>query len=138
MPTRLFSLNREVNALNKMHFDRLPGKVFTFTAIDCSSGERAKKCMAAIKRDCPAPETLQLKKDAQVILLKNIAIDKGLCNGSRGVVLEMVHLSMLTVEDMKGQGFEAVRGLARSHLHKNAYVPLVYFANNEVPTCTHL
>lgn len=39
---------------------------------------------------CPAKPLLKLKNGAQVILLKNLCVKKGLYNGSRGVVIDMV------------------------------------------------
>ena len=39
-------------------------------------------------KNCPATETISLKKGAQVILLKNIDPENGLVNGSRGVIVD--------------------------------------------------
>lgn len=41
-----------------------------------------------LQKSCQAPDRLQLKVGTQVILLKNISVDMGLVNGSRGVVVE--------------------------------------------------
>lgn len=39
-------------------------------------------------KNCPATETISLKKGAQVILLKNLDPEAGLVNGSRGVIID--------------------------------------------------
>jgi hypothetical protein len=43
--------------------------------------------MDNMRKNCPGPEKLVLKIHAQVLLLKNISVKKGLVNGARGVVV---------------------------------------------------
>lgn len=42
--------------------------------------------VATLQRACPAATTLRLRVGAQVMLVKNIDLGAGLCNGARGVV----------------------------------------------------
>jgi hypothetical protein len=126
----LYSLNREVNSVNAQHFGKLPGPTILYEAVDSATGpDGAKKCLPAVKRDCQAPKHLELKKNAQVILLKNIDPETGLCNGSRGVVIDLVHRDLIQVGE---RGYfpdlERANPNCRILLRKNPVIPLVLFA----------
>ncbi len=56
---------------------------FEFKAHD--EGHDGPKQM--LQNNCNAPELLVLKEGAQVMLLKNLSTERGLVNGSRGVVV---------------------------------------------------
>lgn len=83
-PTRLYARNRDVDAMNNERLIQLPGEETTFRAKDWG----ARPELGMLQRNCPAPETLTLKKDTQVILLKNLDPANGLVNGTRGVVID--------------------------------------------------
>jgi len=82
-PTLLECRNREVDKANQREMDTLPGDVHSFSARDRGINDTYK----AQLKHCQAPATLELKVGAQVMLLKNIDLEKGLANGSRGVVV---------------------------------------------------
>eukprot|EP00986_Skeletonema_menzelii_P000586 scaffold162_cov143-Skeletonema_menzelii.AAC.5 len=82
-PTLLECRNREVDKANQREMDKLPGDIHTFSARDRGMNDTYK----AQLKHCQAPATLDLKVGAQVMLLKNIDLEKGLANGSRGVVV---------------------------------------------------
>ncbi|KAK1743712.1 ATP-dependent DNA helicase [Skeletonema marinoi] len=82
-PTLLECRNREVDKANQREMDTLPGDVHSFAARDRGINDTYK----AQLKHCQAPATLELKVGAQVMLLKNIDLEKGLANGSRGVVV---------------------------------------------------
>lgn len=42
----------------------------------------------ALQNTCPAKSKIELKVGCQVILMKNLRVAQGLCNGSRGVVVK--------------------------------------------------
>ena len=42
-----------------------------------------------IEKDCPAINNLTLAVGAQVIIIKNISIENGIVNGSRGIVIDL-------------------------------------------------
>lgn len=82
VPTLLECRNRDVDRANVREMAKLPGEVATFAARDRAVND----AMKAQLKHCQAPATLDLKVGAQVMLLKNLDLERGLANGSRGVV----------------------------------------------------
>lgn len=82
MPTKLYSTHRDVDTENAQRLEQLPGAPYSFLARD--SG--LQKILAKANSWSNAPTHLHLKVGAQVVLLKNLALSRGLVNGSRGVV----------------------------------------------------
>eukprot|EP00931_Biecheleriopsis_adriatica_P051108 TRINITY_DN29614_c0_g1_i1.p1 TRINITY_DN29614_c0_g1~~TRINITY_DN29614_c0_g1_i1.p1 ORF type:complete len:650 (-),score=126.09 TRINITY_DN29614_c0_g1_i1:58-2007(-) len=87
VPTKLYCLNRNVDAENKKQLMKLPGDLKTFRARDSFKGVRNPRQRASLQEmmEKKMPAQLQLKVGAQVILTKNNPALK-LVNGSRGVV----------------------------------------------------
>jgi len=83
-PTLLESRNAQVDRANAAEMNKLPGEVKRFKSKDKAASTMYEKQL----QHCQAPETLELKVGAQVILLKNIDPEAGLVNGSRGVIVE--------------------------------------------------
>lgn len=81
--TRLYCLNRNVDADNAAELEKLPGPAQQFLATD--QGEPGLLRHAA--RWTNAPIMLTLKVGAQVVLTRNVCIARGLVNGARGVVI---------------------------------------------------
>ena len=82
-PTALLTLKSQVDLLNARELEALPGQAQVFYAKDLSVGSH----LESLSNNCPARSRLELKVGAQVILLKNLSVSDGLCNGSRGVVV---------------------------------------------------
>ncbi|XP_004712039.2 ATP-dependent DNA helicase PIF1 [Echinops telfairi] len=80
--TRLCTHQDDVALTNQRWLQELPGEVHSFEATD-SDPEQAR----TLDAQCPANRLLQLKLGAQVMLLKNLAVSRGLVNGARGVVV---------------------------------------------------
>lgn len=82
-PTRLYTHNIDVDAVNLAELAKLPGqhKVFQMT----STGK--KDLVAQLKKYCLAPEQLQLKKGAAVMCIKNNQ-KAGYVNGTLGTVID--------------------------------------------------
>jgi len=82
-PTLLYPHRRDVDDENKKRLAELPGSSRIFRAMD--DGSEPYRSM--LTRNCPAPDVLELKLHAQVILLKNLDATLELVNGARGVVV---------------------------------------------------
>ncbi|KAF4551146.1 ATP-dependent DNA helicase PIF1-like protein [Elsinoe fawcettii] len=84
MATELFPTRNEVENANASRMNQLVGDVKTFEARDggviVDKGQRDR-----LLQNCMAPEIINLKKGAQVMLIKNI--DESLVNGSIGTVI---------------------------------------------------
>lgn len=83
IPTLLECRNKEVDKANEREMAKLPGEIHSFHSRDRAMSDAHK----AQLKHCQAPQQLDLKVGAQVILLKNIDLERGLANGSRGVVV---------------------------------------------------
>jgi hypothetical protein len=83
IPTLLECRNKNVDAANEREMAKLQGEVHTFHSKDRAINETYRGQL----KQCQAPAQLDLKVGAQVLLLKNVDLEKGLANGSRGVVV---------------------------------------------------
>ncbi|THH29339.1 hypothetical protein EUX98_g4847 [Antrodiella citrinella] len=83
LPTELFPLRSEVDKSNAARLTSLPGELQIFEARDTGTAAADKR--AKLLENMVAPKDLQLKVDAQVMLIKNV--DETLVNGSVGKIL---------------------------------------------------
>ena len=81
-PVFLFCKNSDVDILNKEMLNEIPGTIKRYVAKDTGSDFHTD----FFNKHTPIPEILELKINAQVMLLKNIDVTKGLVNGSVGKV----------------------------------------------------
>lgn len=81
-PTRLYTHNLDVDRINSQHMSEIKGRKKVFKA----KIKGNLKLAESIKRSIMAPESLELKKDAKVMFVKN-NYEKGYLNGSLGMVL---------------------------------------------------
>ena len=108
----IFSTNKEADSYNRLKFNAVDNPVHTFISedkihrkkdvIEINKGNSQKTLTKydlitweMLNSYCKAPQTLELKKDCKVMLLKNHNFTKGLINGSCGVVLEIEPDSIL-------------------------------------------
>lgn len=97
-PTKIYTTNADVNAMNDHELDILANEAsqkgeeleFFEYEMKVAYGPKYASMAENNKKNCQAPVKLELCKGAQVMLLANIDLDNGLCNGSRGIVLGFV------------------------------------------------
>lgn len=90
IPTKLYSNNYEVENINNMELDNLSKDGRQFYEYEMIIQSKSTFNLEKLKKHCNAQEEVQLCIDAQVMLLKNIDIDNGLVNGSRGIVTQFI------------------------------------------------
>lgn len=87
-PTKIYSLNVNVDEENEIQLDKLDDGNIEFREYELNYELFKKVAMVAekIKKGCNAPQVVQLCKGAQVMLLYNMDLESKLVNGSRGIV----------------------------------------------------
>lgn len=85
-PTQLFPMRWQVDAANELRMRKLSGISYKYKALDGGEVDNMET-RSKLLSGCIAPETLTLKKGAQVMLTKNINELIGLVNGSVGEVI---------------------------------------------------
>lgn len=94
-PTKLYALNRDVDAINNKELDKLAINDVSFNEYTMeikvySDVKNREMVIEKFKKNCNAPEHLQICVGAQVMLLINLDLMAGLVNGSRGVVKSFI------------------------------------------------
>lgn len=78
-PTLLRSRNIDVDKINNEKLDKIDGDEIIYKAVD-------KGIFHTLLKDCMASEILKLKIGAQVMLIKNLDVERKLVNGSKGII----------------------------------------------------
>jgi ATP-dependent DNA helicase PIF1 len=91
-PTKIYPVRRLVEEENQREFNSLTGPIYQYRAHDSQFSPQQTPNLLYILNDLQAPEKLQLRTGAQVMLLANLDVKQGLVNGSRGVVTDFVRL----------------------------------------------
>jgi ATP-dependent DNA helicase PIF1 len=135
IPTKLFPVKARVDHINNTMFDQLEDTLYTFESVirdnvgtyldngKVFSPEIFEKCKALTQSEkekeieyllnnTPCAKTIQLKKGATVMCTYNVDMDNGICNGSQGVIVDII-------------------GTTPSN-----YTPIVKFHNGKVLTIT--
>ena len=125
IPTRLYSHNADVDALNESELDRLAedGAEFVDYTMSIDIVGSVRDPIAErnrIIKNSLTPYNLQICKGAQVMLTINLDVANGLANGSRGVVIDFVNdLPMVRFMNGEERVIESfVRDVTENNLHK--------------------
>jgi ATP-dependent DNA helicase PIF1 len=113
IPTKIFPVRSKVDYINRLEFDKLKEQEFVFEFVV------RKNCETYIETNTPVPkeilssycvlteeeqnnelqqlilnsnyqQILRLKKGAVVMCIANIDIEQGICNGSQGIVIDIL------------------------------------------------
>jgi len=98
MPTKLYTHNIDVDAVNSVELEKIVGEEFVYHMTATGKNE----VVTALKKSCLASERLVLKKGAQVIFLKN-NFEVGYVNGTQGSVVDFDTEGLPIVETTYGQ-----------------------------------
>ena len=106
-PTLIFSRNADVAAINAANMDALDGESVIFKAATIHGSAAAATAshvdaeleaqLTRLDLDAPYEPELQLKIGAQVMLITNLDQERGLVNGSRGVILNFTSTGLPVV-----------------------------------------
>ncbi|KAH0425472.1 hypothetical protein CcaCcLH18_10931 [Colletotrichum camelliae] len=89
--TELKSTRKQVDQRNREEFVKIPGDVHNYKAVDACTRAKGETSQPLYRLDEHRyPRELHLKVDTPVILLANVDLDRGLCNGRQGVVTGFV------------------------------------------------
>ena len=85
--TELYALRQQVHTSNEARLSALEGKLHTFQTSDyVENVDHYDNMVKRLDTNCLAPRELQLKVGAQVMLITNLDQDRGLVNGSVGII----------------------------------------------------
>ena len=124
IPTKLFPLRSKADYVNTMMFSKIKEKEFVFEATRCSdcrtnldsnkalSIEMLTKCSGLsstemgyefdqLLNNTACAQMLRLKKGAAVMCTVNLDMDQSICNGSQGVVLNIIENGPTTLVIVK-------------------------------------
>lgn len=102
-PTKLYTHNVDVDAINNMELDKIKQKSKTYKM----SHKGDNRMVEMLKNGCLAPEELVLKKGAVVMFVKN-NFDKGYVNGTIGKVIDFDSADCPVIRTIKGQEIVAM------------------------------
>ena len=104
---RRFARRNEVDKANNTKMEQLVGEVMIFEARDGGTISN-KEARDKLLKNCMAPETITLKKGAQVMLIKNM--DDTLVNGSLGKVIGFMNEATWDNYQTDEDAFHSARG----------------------------
>ncbi|KAL2024688.1 hypothetical protein VTK56DRAFT_6889 [Thermocarpiscus australiensis] len=127
--TELFPTRHEVENSNQKRLQALPGKSYRYEAVDTGDPKVRDKLLANMM----APPVIELKKGAQVMLIKNL--DETLVNGSLGTVVSFMTEATFEIRgaDDDGSDVESDAKKKRVRAFTNALAEASKVDNKEYP-----
>ncbi len=96
--TKLYTHNVDVDAQNNQELGKIDEQEVIYS-MQCHGKPEVAEIL---KKSCLSPETLVLKKGAQVMFIKN-NFDEGYVNGTQGIVTDFDALGMPIIETLGGE-----------------------------------
>jgi ATP-dependent exoDNAse (exonuclease V) alpha subunit len=97
-PTRLFTHNANVDAINNKKLKEIEGEEFGYAMI----ADGIEQVIAALQNSCLAPQELLLKEGALVMFVRN-NFEEGYVNGTTGTVIDFTEDEFPVVETFEGE-----------------------------------
>ncbi len=97
-PTRLYTHNADVDAVNATKLAALPGRARTYSM----AGRGSKPLLEVLVKNCLSPETLTLKEEAMVMCTKN-NFEAGYVNGTLARVIAFDAAGQPIIETTEGR-----------------------------------
>jgi ATP-dependent DNA helicase PIF1 len=152
-PTKIFPIRSKVDYVNTTMFDKLDEDEYQFeytiktdckTILDTGKGfslEQSIRCekmtnqekeyeMENLSNNTPCEKILKLKKGASVLCRVNIDMDNGICNGSQGIVTNIIEKSDLLIEVKFSNG---ITKIIEPHYWQSEEYPCI--AIKQYPLC---
>jgi ATP-dependent DNA helicase PIF1 len=131
-PTLLFSRNADVDTINEKNLVALKQPLFKYEAktefipdplnpMDPPTGELLERYVQRLDSDANYSPHLELCLNAQVMLIYNMDIEKGLVNGSRGVIVGFRSDTVPIVQFLHGEPIPI-----EPHLWQSTDSPILY------------
>ena len=119
--------NAKTLELNEQILQQLPGECHTYASVDsavCDNDQEATnyphEFLHSLTPSGMPPHILNLKVGAVVMLLRNLNIKEGLCNGTR-LMIKRLHHNVIDAEVLLG-----------THQSKRVLIPRVVLAQSDV------
>jgi len=90
IPTRLFSLNKDVDQINNLELSKLDSPMFTYAIKYSSNPFKLKESLQYVSSQ-KIQDTLKLCVGAQIIVSRNVDPEYGIVNGTRGVITKLTN-----------------------------------------------
>lgn len=139
---RLYAANKESDNYNLFKYNKIKQKEFTFFSSDRyivknedknpwkdKLTKTQKKLFEEFDKNCKAKRIINLKVGCRVMLLHNLNIDSGLCNGSCGYVTELRDNGVLVKFD---NGIEEFIKKAKFQIHSKGELLI---ERKQIPLC---
>jgi ATP-dependent DNA helicase PIF1 len=140
--TSLFAQNIDVDKMNFQEQEKLKTRKNTFqlrNGCKKSAGpsqpydvQNLQKLQESLLKEVGLPQSLELRIGAQVMLVYNLDVEKGLVNGSRGVVIGFAKTSKENPDrefDLEPLGSIKKEGFERNLYYPDDPLPIVKFAS---------
>ena len=117
--TRLFATNKEADMVNQNQIKSLVGQGREFTAVDNALSDQYLNLLDTVM--VRVPKKLELKVGALVVLTKNIDQDRGLVNGSKGIVVGFLGSDGCSLYDGEGAKLSEEKGASQDVVESTLY-----------------